>query len=69
MIGVPREEASAHAMQGVERKPGGEINYTVVTRKEFESPRARKDAFLKNVWHNKPVALIGSNDEAQAAHG
>ena len=68
VIGIPREEALAHAMQRLERQLGREINYTVLTRKEFESRRARKDAFLEDVWHNKRVLLIGSNEEAKAAH-
>lgn len=68
VIGVPREEALAQAMQRLERQLGREINYTVLTRKEFESRRARKDAFLENVWHNKRVLLIGSNEEAKVAH-
>jgi predicted nucleotidyltransferase len=68
VIGAPREEALAHAMQRLERQLGREINYTVLTRKEFESRRARKDTFLENVWHNKRVVLIGSNEEGKAAH-
>jgi hypothetical protein len=38
---------------------GAKINYTVLTPKEFGSRRARKDAFLEDVWHNKRVSLIG----------
>jgi len=26
----------------------------------LESRRARKDAFLENVWHNKRVSLVGA---------
>lgn len=69
VIGAPREEALARAIQRLERQLGREINYTVLTRKEFESRRARKDAFLEDVWHNKRVLLIGSNEEGKAAHG
>jgi hypothetical protein len=36
--------------------------------KEFGSRRARKDAFLENVWHQKRIPLVGSNEEAKAAH-
>jgi len=35
-------------------------NYTVLAPKEFESRRARKDAFLENLWHNKRVSLVGA---------
>src|SRR5208283_3313541 len=50
----------AVALRKLERQLGREINYTVLTRKEFESRRARKDAFLENVWHNKRVSLVGA---------
>jgi predicted nucleotidyltransferase len=65
MIGAPREEALAQAMRRLERQLGREINYTVLTPKEFESRRARKDAFLENVWHNKRVPLMATDEEAK----
>jgi hypothetical protein len=52
----------------LERQLGREINYTVLTPKEFGSRRARKDAFLENVWHNERIQLVGSNEETKAAH-
>src|SRR5712664_4518326 len=60
VIGTPREEVLAETMRKLERRLGREINYTVLTRQEFESRRARKDAFLENVWHNKRVSLVGA---------
>jgi predicted nucleotidyltransferase len=59
VIGAPREEGLAQAVGKLERQLGREINYTVLTPKEFESRRARKDAFLENLWHNKRVSLVG----------
>lgn len=67
VIGDPREEALAQAVNRLERQLGREINYTVLTPKEFKARRARKDAFLENVWHNKHVPLVGRNEEATAA--
>ena len=67
VIGNPKGEALAEAMQKLERQLGREVNYTVLTRKEFDSRRTRKDAFLENVWHNKRVSLIGPHEKAQAA--
>ncbi len=58
IIGKPKGEALAETMRKLERQLGREINYTVLTRKEFESRRARKDAFLENVWHNTRVSLV-----------
>ena len=67
VIGAPRSEALAEAVRRLERRLGREINYTVLTREEFRSRRARKDAFLENVWHNKRLSLIARNEKAQAA--
>ncbi|HKO05795.1 MAG TPA: nucleotidyltransferase domain-containing protein [Candidatus Acidoferrales bacterium] len=60
VIGAPRGDVLAEAMRKLERQLGREINYTVLTPKEFQSRRARKDAFLENVWHNKRVSLVGA---------
>jgi predicted nucleotidyltransferase len=68
IIGVPGEEVLAQAVQKLERQLGREINYTVLTPKEFESRRDRKDAFLENVWHNKRVSLTAPDEEAKTAH-
>src|SRR6266852_6082118 len=60
VIGTPREEVLAEAVRKLERQLGREINYTVLSRKELESRRARKDAFLENVWHNRRISLVGA---------
>lgn len=58
VIGRPKYDALAEAVQKLERQLGREINYTVLSRKELQVRRARKDAFLENIWHNKRVSLI-----------
>ncbi|HEV2349320.1 MAG TPA: nucleotidyltransferase domain-containing protein [Terriglobia bacterium] len=68
VIGVPPREALAQAVGKLERRLGREINTTVMTRKEFRSRRSHMDAFLENVWHNKPVSLLGANEKAKASH-
>jgi len=60
VIGRPVGGAMAEAVRKLQRTLGREINYTVLTRKEFVARRARKDAFLENVWHNKRVTLVGA---------
>jgi len=65
MIGTPRGEALAEVMGKLERQLGRDVNYIVLSRDEFESRRARKDAFLENVWHNKRVALMALHEKAQ----
>jgi predicted nucleotidyltransferase len=68
VIGTPRDEVLAEAMRKIERQLGREVSYTVLTRKEFNSRRTRKDAFVENVLHNKRVPLIGPNEKTEAAH-
>jgi predicted nucleotidyltransferase len=60
VIGNPKGDTLAVAMQKLERQLGREINYTVLTRRELKSRRGRKDAFVENVWHNKRVSLVGA---------
>ena len=60
VIGKPKSDTLAETVQKLERQLGREINYTVLTRKELESRRGRKDAFLENVWHTKRVLLVGA---------
>src|SRR5580698_2945220 len=70
VIGTPRSDVLAEAVRKLERQLGREINYTVLTVKEFKSRRDRKDAFLANVWHHKRVSLIGPDEKTQTArHG
>ncbi len=68
VIGAPREEGLAQAVRKLERQLGREVNYTVLTPKEFASRRARKDAFLESVWHNKRIPLITPDEKAKTAH-
>jgi predicted nucleotidyltransferase len=49
VTGTPRDEVLAEAMRKIERQLGREVSYTVLTRKEFNSRRTRKDAFVENV--------------------
>ena len=67
VIGAPRGDSLAVGIAKLERQLGREINYTVLTRKEFKTQRARKGVFLENVWHNKRVSLVAPHEEIQAA--
>jgi predicted nucleotidyltransferase len=69
VIGTPRDRALAELVRRLERQFGREVNYTVLTRKEFEARRARKDAFLEGVWHNKRVSLVAAPEETEASQG
>jgi predicted nucleotidyltransferase len=60
VIGKPKSDTLAETVQKLERQLGREINYTVLTRKELELRRGRKDPFLENIWHNKRVLLVAA---------
>ena len=59
VIGDPRGDVLAEVVRKLERQLGREIHYTILTRKEFNSRRARKDAFLEDVWKHKRIPLTG----------
>jgi predicted nucleotidyltransferase len=59
VIGNPKGAILAEVIRSLEHQLGREINYTVLTRKEFDSRRARKDAFVEDIWHNERLALVG----------
>ena len=58
LIGTPPAETLAESMRNLEHQLGREINYTVMSRHEFESRRERRDAFLQSIWHNRHVSLL-----------
>src|SRR5467141_3826170 len=60
VVGKPPDEALAEVARKLEQQLGREINYTVLSGKELESRRARKDTFLENVWHNRRISLVGA---------
>jgi predicted nucleotidyltransferase len=66
-VGKPPDEALAEVARKLERQLGREINCTVLTRKELNSRRARNDAFLENVWHNKRVSLVAADEKTKTA--
>ncbi len=66
VIGRPRGDALAEAMSKLERQLGREVNYTILSRDEFESRRRRKDAFLEDVWRNRRVSLLAPHEKVQA---
>jgi predicted nucleotidyltransferase len=67
VIGTPHEAALAQAVSKLERQLGREINYTVLSPKELKSRRTRKDAFLENVWDNRIVPLVVTDEEIKGA--
>jgi predicted nucleotidyltransferase len=59
IIGTPERTTLAQATRKLERQLGRQINYTALTRNEFDERRANKDAFLENVWRNERIDLTG----------
>lgn len=60
VVGEPKSDALAEAVRKLERQLGREINYTLLSRKEFAEKRDKQDAFLENIWQNKRVPLVVS---------
>lgn len=67
LIGSPDQKTLAEAVRKLEKQLGREINYTVLTRRELELRRRRKDAFLEDIWRHKRVPLVGRNEKAETA--
>jgi predicted nucleotidyltransferase len=67
VIGEPGSKNLAVRVQNLEKQLGREINYTVLTRKELDERRARKDAFLTSVWASKRILIGGLREEIQPA--
>jgi predicted nucleotidyltransferase len=59
VIGNPKGTILAEVIRSLEHQLGREINYTVLTRREFDLRRARKDAFLEDIWHKERFSLVG----------
>lgn len=57
IVGTPERTALAQATRKLEQQLGRQINYTAMSRKEFDQRRARKDAFLEDVWKHKRIDL------------
>ncbi|MDA2925332.1 nucleotidyltransferase domain-containing protein [Acidobacteria bacterium AH-259-L09] len=60
VIGEVDAETLETAIRRLERRLGREINYTLMTRKEFRLRRSRKDPFLEDVWRNKRIKLLAA---------
>jgi predicted nucleotidyltransferase len=60
VIGNPPAGTLAEAVRKLERQLAREINYTVISRDEFEARRQRKDALLESIWRSKRVSLMSA---------
>jgi predicted nucleotidyltransferase len=65
VIGSPACENLAVCFEKLEKQLGREINYTVLTGNELDEKRARKDAFLGNVWASNRVLIGGLGEKNQ----
>jgi len=60
VVGEPRLEDLENAMRRLERQFHRDINYTVLSRREFRSRKARKHPFLSEVAEGKHIDLVGA---------
>ncbi|MCI0402639.1 MAG: nucleotidyltransferase domain-containing protein, partial [Acidobacteria bacterium] len=60
VIGEPRFQELENTLRALERQLGRDINYTVLSCKEFRSRKARRDPFLAAVMSGERVDLVGA---------
>jgi predicted nucleotidyltransferase len=60
IVGNPESEELEAPIRRLEKRFRREVNYTLLTPEEFKSRRARKDAFLEDVWRHKRITLVSS---------
>ncbi|MGH9779920.1 MAG: nucleotidyltransferase domain-containing protein [Candidatus Acidiferrales bacterium] len=60
VVGEPRLAELESVVRRLERQLGREINYTVLSRKEFRSRKARRDPFLSEVTGGELIDLVGA---------
>lgn len=60
VVGEPRLEVLENAVRALERLLHRDINYTVLSRREFRSRKARKDPFLSEVMVGERIDLVGA---------
>jgi predicted nucleotidyltransferase len=58
IVGKPEMGDLEEALRTLERRLRREINYTLLTREEFESRLKKKDPFIADVWQNKRIDLL-----------
>jgi len=60
VVGEPRLENLESAVRRLERLLHRDINYTVLSRREFRSRKARGDPFLSEVTGGDHIGLVGA---------
>lgn len=58
IVGDGHGEQLATTIRKLEKRLGREINYTLLSPKEFQRRRARQDPFLEDIWRHKTIRLI-----------
>jgi predicted nucleotidyltransferase len=60
IVGKPPAQRLEAEIGKLERELKREINYTLMSEKEFADRRAKKDPFLADIFRHKPVKLSTS---------
>jgi len=70
VIGDPQNVVLAQHIRKLERYLGRDINYTLMTRIEFEARQASHDPFVQHLWGNPRISLMEQHGgPTQAAAG
>lgn len=67
VVGGIDQENFRNAISACEKELGREINYTLMSRQEFDERSKRNDPFLKRVLREKKILLKGSLDDHREA--
>ena len=60
IVGEPEAEKFEEVVRKLERQLGREINYTLMSPREFKSRRKKKDPFLEDIWRHKKISLLAA---------
>jgi predicted nucleotidyltransferase len=63
IVGTVDEDRLIPIIHSCEHATGQEINYTLMTAKELEKRKKRKDPFVKNVMLEEKILISGTCDD------
>jgi predicted nucleotidyltransferase len=69
LIGRPDPTELETTIARLERRLGREINYTLLSPKEFKARRTSRDPFLQDLWRHERISLIAPHEKASPPAG
>lgn len=69
IVGEVDIQTLAKLIRAEEQKLGREINYTVMTKNEFDFRKKRRDPFLQGILLDSRIMIIGNQEDLVAKYG